>query len=431
MESDPVPRPNGLQMTSDERFLSFVDNASVGIYRSTPDGQIVMANRALVKMMGHESFEELATRNLEREGYEPSYSRQQFKDEIERTGSIRGLEASWIKRDGTTIFVRESASVIRDAAGASLYYDGIIEDISERKRAEHELRDSEERFRLLTEAAFEAIVITEDGRIKDVNDQGLRMFGYERSEMIGQDVSKFVSPESRALVEKNIRGEVEEAYEHRMVRKDGSTFDAQAQAKMVRTGQQTFRMTALRDITDKKKAENELSRANRALRTISQCNQAVARATNEVELLRAICQAVVQSGRNSFAWVGYAMNDEEKSVRPIAFAGVDQDYVDSFKITWGDSERGRGPTGTAIRTGKISKSTDHDHDKNVSPWKQFAHQRGIRSSLALPLSADGSVLGSLSIYATEADAFDAEEIKLLAELADDTANAIRTLRVRR
>ena len=131
---------------NEERFRSFIENASVGIYRSTPGGRIVMANPALVRMMGYESFDQMASRNLENEGYEPSYPRREFRETIERQGLLNGWEAEWKRRDGASIFVRESATVIRGPDGAVRYYDGFIEDISERKRAEHALRESEERF---------------------------------------------------------------------------------------------------------------------------------------------------------------------------------------------------------------------------------------------------------------------------------------------
>jgi PAS domain S-box-containing protein len=251
------PRDDALVTTSEERFLSFVEGASVGIYRSTPAGKIVMVNRALLKMLGLDSFEKLAGQDLEKDAYAPGYSRKEFKEKIEREGSIRGLEAEWLRADGTAVAIRESASVVRAPDGTVLYYDGIVEDISERKRAERDLRESEERFRILTQAAFEGIFITEDGRIRDVNDQGLRMFGYERSEMIGLEVISLVSPEHRSLVDSAIRGGIEKTYEHRMVRKDGSTFYAEAKAKMMHAGTRTLRMTALHDITEAKKAEQQ------------------------------------------------------------------------------------------------------------------------------------------------------------------------------
>jgi PAS domain S-box-containing protein len=121
-----------------------------------------------------------------------------------------------------------------------------------------QLHESEERFRNLTAAAFEGIFITENGRIVDMNDQGLKMFGYERSEMIGREPGEFVSPETRAIVMEAIRTNRESRYEHQLIRKDGTPFHAEAQAKMVRVGDRNLRMTALRDITERKRAEESL-----------------------------------------------------------------------------------------------------------------------------------------------------------------------------
>ncbi len=250
-------RTEAALIANEDRFRSFIENAGVGIYRSTPNGRIVMANRALIGIMGYNSLEELKARNLENEGYEPSYPRQQFKERIERTGRLIGWEAAWKRRDGTTIHVRESANVIRGADGSIQYYDGIIEDISERKQAEKALLESEERFRHLTAAAFEGIMISEDGRIKDVNDQALRLLGYERSEVIGREIVEFVSPETREFVAENIRTQCESAYKHQMVRKDGSLFDAEAQAKRMQAGERSLTITAIRDISDRLQNEQK------------------------------------------------------------------------------------------------------------------------------------------------------------------------------
>jgi PAS domain S-box-containing protein len=253
-------------IANEERFRSFVENANVGIYRSTPDGQIVLANPALLKIMGYDTFEEMAQRNLETEGYEPSYSRKAFREGLERDGLLKGWEATWTRRDGAKIFVRESASVIRAPDGSILYYDGTIEDISERKRAEEALRESEERFRNLTAAAFEGIVITENGRIIDINDQGLKLFGYQRDEMIGREATEFASPENRSMVSERIRGQIDGTYEHQLVRKDGTAFHAEAQAKTMRLGDRNMRMTAIRDITERRQNEQKQKNLEEQLR---------------------------------------------------------------------------------------------------------------------------------------------------------------------
>ncbi len=130
--------------------------------------------------------------------------------------------------------------------------------LGERDRTLANLHESEERFRHLTQAAFEGVCISENGRILDINDQGLKMFGYERDEIIGKEIVGLVAPESRDVVTQAVREGREADYEHRLLRKDGSSFDAEARAKMLQVGRRTLRMTALRDITERKQAEAAL-----------------------------------------------------------------------------------------------------------------------------------------------------------------------------
>lgn len=137
---------------SEERFKSLFENAVLGIYRTTPDGQILLANPALCKMLGCASLDELQERNLETDGFHPAYPRSSYKNEIEKKGIIIGLEAVWATSDGRKVFVRESARAIRDTDGKVLYYEGTVEDITERKQAEEALRESEERLRLAIQA---------------------------------------------------------------------------------------------------------------------------------------------------------------------------------------------------------------------------------------------------------------------------------------
>jgi PAS domain S-box-containing protein len=93
---------------SENRFRSLFENSTVGLYRTTPEGHILMANPALLNMLGYESYDELRERNLEEEGFEPGYSRAAFRMQLESEGVVRGLEAAWTRRDGTVLFVRES-----------------------------------------------------------------------------------------------------------------------------------------------------------------------------------------------------------------------------------------------------------------------------------------------------------------------------------
>ncbi|MBE3042075.1 PAS domain S-box protein, partial [Candidatus Bathyarchaeota archaeon] len=125
---------------SEERFRTLYENSTLGLYRTTTDGRIVLANPALVTMLGYSSFDDLSGMDLKADGFEPSYPRTQFIEMIEKEGAVRGLESAWKRRDGTTVFVRESARAIRDPEGRTVYFDGTVEDITGRKEAEEEVR---------------------------------------------------------------------------------------------------------------------------------------------------------------------------------------------------------------------------------------------------------------------------------------------------
>jgi PAS domain S-box-containing protein len=184
------------------------------------------------------------------------------------------------------------------------------------------------------------------------------------------------------------------------------------------------------EVTEQVRAEEELHRVNWALRLLSRCNQAVIRATEESSLLHEICQLIVEAGGYRLAWIGFAEQNEEKTVRPVAQAGFEEGYLDTVNITWADTERGRGPTGTAIRAGEPSICRNMLTDPKYAPWREEATQRGYASSMALPLLANGQTLGALNIYAVEPAAFDTQEVELLTELANDLAYGIVALRTR-
>jgi two-component system, cell cycle sensor histidine kinase and response regulator CckA len=122
------------------RFRSLYENATIGLYRTTPDGNILMANPALVEMLGYTSFEKLTERNLEKDGFESTSQRKEFLEKIERDGEVNGYDSQWIRQDGKTIFVLESARAIRDSHGKTLYYDGTVEDITNHKQLEDQMR---------------------------------------------------------------------------------------------------------------------------------------------------------------------------------------------------------------------------------------------------------------------------------------------------
>jgi PAS domain S-box-containing protein len=151
------------------------------------------------------------------------------------------------------------------------------------------------------------------------------------------------------------------------------------------------------------------------------------RASQEKELLKEVCRIIVEVGGYLMAWVGFAEHDEARTVRPVAQKGFDAGYLQGLRIVWSDDSWGRGPTGRAIRNGKPAVCRNTGTDPRFAPWRAQAQERGYASVLALPLK-DSQTFGALTIYASEPNAFDDEEINLLMGLANDLAYGISALR---
>jgi PAS domain S-box-containing protein len=177
-------------------------------------------------------------------------------------------------------------------------------------------------------------------------------------------------------------------------------------------------------------ARDQLASVNRTLRMISDCNQALVRVTDEKSLLTTICQLIVDEGGYVMAWVGEAMHDDERRIKPLAQAGFEKDYLENLHLTWADNELGQGPTGRATREQHSVVCQDILHDPAFLPWREQAIKQGYAAGAAFPLTVDGKVAGVLNIYASEANAFNEEEIVLLEELASDLAFGMEVLRHR-
>jgi GAF domain-containing protein len=163
---------------------------------------------------------------------------------------------------------------------------------------------------------------------------------------------------------------------------------------------------------------------------VCECNQILIRITDEKSLLDKICNIIVATGGYRLAWAGFAQHDEAKTVLPVASSGNEKGYLENIHITWADEPRGRGPTGTAIRTGQPAPARNIPTDPQFAPWREEAIKRGYASSLALPLRIDHENIGALNIYASEPEAFDEWEVSLLVNLADNLAYGINSLRTR-
>jgi PAS domain S-box-containing protein/diguanylate cyclase (GGDEF)-like protein len=169
---------------------------------------------------------------------------------------------------------------------------------------------------------------------------------------------------------------------------------------------------------------------SRELRMLSSCTQVLIRAQDEPTLLDDVCRIIVESGSYKLAWVGFAEDDPERSIRPAAVAGLDRGYIERARISWGANEHGLGPAGRAVRERAVQVCRDVRSDPSFAVWRDEALRRDFHSVIALPLIAPDACLGALCIYSDIVDAFDPAEVKLLEELAGDLAYGIDALRAR-
>ena len=148
----------------------------------------------------------------------------------------------------------------------------------------------------------------------------------------------------------------------------------------------------IRDITVRKRAEQELRRLNWALRALGQSNSALVHAGTEQELFQACCDAIAGTEGYALAWIGLAIDDPAHSVEIAAAAGEAVKYLQDFDVSWGDTPQGRGPTGMAIRTGATQVTNNLVESSAYLPWIERALTYGLASSISLPIHANGTVM---------------------------------------
>ncbi|MBI5006620.1 MAG: PAS domain S-box protein [Nitrosomonadales bacterium] len=348
------------------------------------------------------------------------------------------IEVEALHKDGHEIPVELSISGLM--LNGHWHAIGMMRDISARKRAEEALRHSmaglNEAERIAQLGNWELDLQSNE---LSWSDEIYRIFELDRRHF-GASYEAFLAaihPEDLELVDQAYTESVRnhKAYDitHRLLMADGRVkyVNERCETYYDVSGTPLKSIGTVQDITLRRLAELGMQKSNRALHALSTCNGVLVRANDETQLLGDICDALVSIGGYRMAWVGFAERDADKSVRVVARAGSHVDYLDHIEISWDDSAKGHGPTGTAIRTGDYQVAQDILHDPRFLPWRDQAIARGYASSIALPLFDDfNRPFGAINLYGKEINAFDEDEIKLLQELAGDLAFGIRMLRLR-
>jgi PAS domain S-box-containing protein len=265
---------------AETKYRSIFENATEGIFQTTPGGRYLSANPALARMFGFQSAAQLLSsiKDIEKETYVVPERRKALRSLLERTGSVHGFEAERYRKDGSTFWISINARAVRDSNDHVLYYEGTNQDITDRKRAELVLRESEQRFRTLFESSCLGIALHDaNGHFVNTNPAYQQMLGYKESELRALSVKQVTYPEDIGEGQRlyqELRDGKRDYYrrEKRYFRKDGGVVWAQSSASAIRNmkGELQYIISTVEDITERKQAQGALLESERKLRLIAE-----------------------------------------------------------------------------------------------------------------------------------------------------------------
>lgn len=426
-----------LALASEARLANILEIAANAMIATDGDHRVQLFNPAAEIIFGYQANEmmhkpfDMLLDPASHAAYYEYASTVATASTAQRSGAY--FEAQARRRYGST-FPAE-VSVAASTHEGQTTYTIIVRDITAQKQAEEDLIASRDRINNILESITDAFfTLDQEWRFTYVNREAERALSHSREELLDQRVWDMFPPAVQTAFFTNY---------HRVLNEHVSVvfeeyyppmetwFEVHAYPSPTKDGMSAY----FRNINERKRAEQELRRVNRALKTLSACNQTLVRATSERELLSNICHVIVETGGYCLAWVGYAEPDGDRRIIPVAESGAKDNYLDNIFITWADVPQGQGPTGTAVRTGQTRVVKNIHTDDTYALWRENAAKQGFTSSIALPLLLNGTADGTpqraaLNIYSQEPDAFDDAEIALLSELADDIVYGIETLRIR-
>ena len=451
---------------NESRFRSMFENSTIGIYRSTPDGRLLMVNPALLRLSGYETQDELENIDLGQYGYVNPEDRKKFQALLERDGVVRGLESVWRKKDGSAMHVRESAWVIHNDADGEIYYEGVVEDITERKEAELALQEKVVALETLAEIDIEILLTKDAGTLLNMvclravgllkaskaciasieGNSGvlLALHGFEDIDSVKDEFSQTLHLKYfnrrpsflfRNLKEKNYKKFMPQTRKHENIRsavaesfKAGSNFQAilivldekprnwnEDDQKLLKflSGQVAISLEKTRLLND---AEQ---RAQNFQTLYSLVGEITSRREIEV-VLNMIIKSVIQLFNTHCGFI-YLFNETENNLKLTIIRGIDMEL--GFTLKMGEGLAGR------VAKNKKPKRLD-----NYREWRYRARSLDefhFSAIISVPMVYSDQLIGVLAVseVGTPSRTFSSEEMRLLSLFAGQAASAVFNARL--
>jgi PAS domain S-box-containing protein len=326
------------------------------------------------------------------------------------------VEVRYLTSTGNVKWMAQQMRQVRGLTGENNTFIVGLHDIDDEVTARFAKAESESSFRLLADNVTDVVyTVNLDGEIQWISPSVVEQLGWRTGDMVGHSVVDFVYSEDRARLmawrQLLHLGEILDELTMRVLQSSGDFVWMKARAQPIRDADSrvTGVVVALRN------CEAEVVTA-RALRTISAGSRVLVRVTDDMALLRQMCQIAVDEGGYLLAWYGQKMDDEDQTIRVVTSSAGHESYLEDLEVHWRDDIFGRGPTGRAIRTGQTCTTSDIETDTSFEPWRESARVHGFRSAAAIPVVVKGEVHGTWQVYAMEPRAFTPDVLTVLEDM---------------
>ncbi len=397
-----------------KKAQKYLDVAEVILVVIDADQKVSLINKKGCEILGYKEKQIIG------KNWFDNFLPQKIRDEVKKVfqkliaGEIEPdehFENPVLTRSGKERIIAWHNTLLEDDDGNIISTLSSGEDITERKRAEKDLKESEERFRQLSNASMEGIVIHEKGDILDSNQTVARMFGYELSELKGMNVLQLAAPESRDMILKNVLSGYKKPYEAKGQRKDGSTFLGELRGRSIPYKGRMVRVTAVRDISARKKAEKIQA-------SLYKLSEVAHSARNIEEFYCAIHETITElmPAKNNFY---IALHDE--AAQMLTFPH----FVDEYEENPGPQKLGKGLTEYVLRTGEPLLASPDVFNKLEKEGEIISVGPPSIDWLGVPLNTQNRNIGVLVVQSyTEGVRYTEEDKNILMFISEQVAMAI-------